>query len=216
MEELGFVFDLDDTLYPERDYVRSCFRWVAAQLGDRLAPDTIYTELSRLFDAGDPDPVGIVCAGLSIGAIEKLSMIDAMRAHAPSIALDPGAAALIGALRGRGRRFSIITNGRSVTQRRKIEALGLGDAAAIIVSEEFGAAKPDLRLFKAVAAAHPARRHIFAGDNPAIDFAGPNALGWMSVMLAREDGVRRAVFEPAMVQQPQRTVASLDELMDLL
>ena len=212
MEPLGFVFDLDDTLFPERDYVRSCFRWLAPRIGGGAAFD----ELWRLFERGERDPIGVVAGGRGVGPVEKASLVAEMRAHSPSISLDEGAAALIGALRRAGRRFSIVTNGRSLTQRKKIAALGVEDAASIVISEEFGAAKPEASLFRAVEGAHPARRHLFAGDNPAIDFEGPNALGWMTVMLVRPDGVSRAPFSPSAPQRAGRSVASLAELSALL
>lgn len=212
MEALGFVFDLDDTLYPERDYVLSCFRWIAARLGG----DAAFGELWRRFEAGERDPVGAVTAARGLGAGDKAALVADMRAHAPEIALDEGAAALIGALRGAGRRFSIVTNGRSVTQRAKIAALGIADAAAVIVSEEFGAAKPDAALFSAAARDHRAQRHLFVGDNPAVDFEGPNALGWMTAMLERTNGVRRAPFAPVPSQRAERTIKSLAALIPLI
>lgn len=212
MEALGFVFDLDDTLYPERDYVRSCFRWIAPHLGG----DAAFGELWRRFEADEVDPIGTVAAAKGLGEREKSALIAAMRAHAPDIALDEGAASLVAALRRAKRRFSIVTNGRSVTQRAKIAALRLEDAAAIVISEEFGAAKPAPALFRAVEAAHPAERHLFAGDNPAIDFAGPTSLGWTTAMLVRRDGVSREAFMPSKALSAERMISSLAELISLI
>ncbi len=212
MEALGFVFDLDDTLYAERDYVRSCFRWIGARLGDGGASDDLW----RLFDAGERDPVGVIALRHGLGDMAKSKLIEEMRAHAPSIALDRGAQAALARLREQGRAFSIVTNGRSVTQRCKIAALGLEDAKAIVISEEFGVAKPDAALFRAVEARHLAHRHLYVGDNPAIDFEAPNALGWMTAMIRREGGVRRAPFEPAPAQRAQRAVDSLESLIPLI
>jgi putative hydrolase of the HAD superfamily len=212
MEPLGFVFDLDDTLYRETDYVRSCFRWIAPRLGGEGATEKLWA----LFEKGERDPVGLIAAERGVSESEKAKLVAEMRAHDPAIALDPAAEALIARLRRSGRKFSIVTNGRSVTQRRKIAALGLEDAAAIVISEEFGAAKPDPALFRAVPPKHPAARHLFVGDNPAIDFEGPNALGWSTVMLAREGAVKRAAVTPSPAQRPARTVASLADLQDLL
>jgi putative hydrolase of the HAD superfamily len=212
MEALGFVFDLDDTLYPERDYVRSCFRWIAPRLGG----ESVFDDLWRRFEAGERDPIGAVAAAHGVDERHKARLVAEMREHSPDITLDEGAAALIAGLRGAGRRFSIITNGRSLTQRAKIAALGLGDAAAIVISEEFGAAKPDAALFRAVERAHPVRRHLFVGDNPAVDFEGPNDLGWMTAMLVRDNGVKREAFEPREGQRAQRIISSLAELIALI
>ncbi len=212
MEALGFVFDLDDTLYAERDYVQSCFRLI----GPRLGGSDVAEELWRLFESGEGNPIGEIARRNGIPEDTKEILIAEMRGHTPRIALDRGAELLIERLRAMSRRFSIVTNGRSVTQRRKIEALEIADAAGIIISEEYGAAKPDVSLFHAAAAAQPASRYIYVGDNPALDFEGPNSLGWMTVMLRRDNAVRRRGFAPSQVQRPQRIIDSLEELVALI
>lgn len=212
MEALGIVFDLDDTLYPERDYVRSCFRWVSRRLGD----DSVFDELWTRFEAGERDPVGKVSTARGLGAEDAAALISGMRAHLPDISLDPAAAALIAQLRACSRAYSIVSNGRSKTQRQKIQALCLADATAIIISEEFGASKPDMALFLEVERLHPARRHLYVGDNPAVDFEGPNAIGWDTAMLIRRDGVHRPPSDLKPQQAARRSIVSLAELSALL
>jgi putative hydrolase of the HAD superfamily len=212
MEPLGFVFDLDDTLYPECEYVRSCFFWIAPRLGAAECFD----ELWRRFGARERDPIGAVAAARGVSADETAALVAQMRAHAPDIALDDGAEALIGALRSAGRKFSIVTNGRAATQRAKIAALGVEDAAAIIISDEFGAEKPEVSLFRAVERVHLARRHLFVGDNPAIDFGGPSALGWNTAMLERRNGVPRDPVALSPAQRAERVIASLADLLPLI
>ena len=48
----GIVFDLDDTLYPERDYVLSGFKAVASWAEARLGVPSLggFSGLRRLFD----------------------------------------------------------------------------------------------------------------------------------------------------------------------
>ena len=212
MDRLGFVFDLDDTLYPERDYVRSAFRWIASALGEA----DIFASMWRRFEAGESDPIGALALERQLTTVQKTSLVAAMRAHEPDLVLDAGAAALLAALRSAGSKFAIITNGRSVTQRRKIAALGVEDAAAILISEETGAAKPDPLMYRLAANRCGAARHLYVGDNPAIDFAAPNALGWMTAMIERQDGVRRETDEPSAAQRPQRVIGSLADLLPLV
>ncbi len=216
MKRPGFVFDLDDTLYKERDYVRSCLAFAAARLAG-FGYDGGVAQLVRLHERGEQDPVGVICASLGVGDMEKRRLVEAMRAHEPEIALSPDAAAFLDDLRARQLTFSIVTNGRGVTQRRKIAALGLQDAAAIVISEELGAAKPDIRCFEAVAQMHGADRHLYVADNPEIDFIGPNRLGWLTVML-RNDGrnVRAGQEALSAAQRPSRTIDRLTELADYL
>ena len=57
----AIVFDLDDTLYPERDYVLSGFRaiarWAAEHL--RIPAEDGYRELAELFAAGVRETLSI-------------------------------------------------------------------------------------------------------------------------------------------------------------
>ena len=51
----AIIFDLDDTLYPERAYVSSGFAAVAKAHQDRLGdPVIVVARLTTLFDAGAP------------------------------------------------------------------------------------------------------------------------------------------------------------------
>ena len=62
----------------------------------------------------------------------------------------PGAIETLRALRARGVRVGILTNGPSGFQRQKLEASGLGaEVDAIAISGELGVAKPDPRAFAA-------------------------------------------------------------------
>ncbi len=215
MTSAAFVFDLDDTLYRERDYVASCFAFVGAVMAGR-GHEGVAGRLHALFAEGRADPVSEVCAPLGLGPEEVRALVSEMRGHAPDIRLRPDAGALLGALRERNLPYSIVTNGRGETQRRKIGALGLSDAASVSISGETGYAKPHPRAYEAAAAAHEGCRLVYVGDNPEKDFLAPNALGWTTVML-RCDGshihAQGAVPEEA---APAMTVERLTELLPLL
>jgi putative hydrolase of the HAD superfamily len=72
---------------------------------------------------------------------EKARIADEMRPAG-------GAVDMLRALRGRGIRVGVLTNGPSEFQRRKLETSGLGvEVDAIAVSGELGVAKPDPLAF---------------------------------------------------------------------
>ena len=81
--------------------------------------------------------------------------------------------------------MGILTDGRSISQRNKIRALGLESwINKIVVSEEFGSAKPDERNFRHFHKVFPQHRSFaYIGDNPAKDFVTPNRLGWSTICL---------------------------------
>jgi putative hydrolase of the HAD superfamily len=92
------------------------------------------------------------------------------------------------ALRRRGKRLGIITNGQSKRQRAKIEALGVGSLFdVILVSEEVGFRKPDPNIFKRAVDECDSLpgEAMYVGDNPQADIEGARNAGltavWKSV-----------------------------------
>ena len=140
-----------------------------------------------------------------------------MRAHAPSITLSIGASAVIGHLRGSKQPYSIVTDGRSITQRAKIAALGCNDAQYISISEEAGLSKLDPKRFIAVAAKFPPGQVCYVGDNPAKDFFAPKHLGWVTIMLNHKGkGVHSQHLPIDPAYHPDQIVTDLSEIMPLL
>ena len=146
-------------------------------------------------------------------------MIDAYRRHRPAIALHADADSALTRLKAR-HRLGIITDGRLIQQSAKIEALGLSSRVdAIILTDELGPgfAKPHPRPFELMAdrlgVAHD--ECIYVADNPAKDFVAPNALGWTTVRIVRENGI----YKDAPIAEggaPRRVITSLDELDSLI
>lgn len=170
------VFDLDDTLYPERDFLHSGWRAVACSSG--LEPDRAYAVMSSADDAFDA--LHELVPDFSIAA-----MLGIYRNHIPKISLDEKVGYLLEQLRSAGVGIGIITDGRSATQRNKLSALGLERYVDYVsVSEEIGADKLTRVPFdKAMEFFGPESHFIYFGDNPAKDFLWPNRLGWHTVML---------------------------------
>lgn len=80
-------------------------------------------------------------------------------------------------LRDLRQRYAVglITNGEAALQRRKLELLGLEDSFdAILISGEYGVAKPDPRIFWAMCeklGCGPAEM-LYVGDSPRMDVQG--------------------------------------------
>lgn len=180
------VFDLDDTLYKERDYVSSGVAAVIKQcqalgLIDQLREDQPFV----------PDIVGgkfidALCEHLGLSARLQQSLLWMYRLHEPSICLDEATRAALQNICAKVKSIAIITDGRAASQRLKIKALGLNDIPAF-VSEEFEFGKPAPDMFLAVERRWPGCRYAYVGDNTSKDFVAPNALGWLTVGL-RDDG----------------------------
>src|SRR5690554_3094663 len=134
-ENTVFVFDLDDTLYQEADYHASGVNAVAVKLKMVFNSD-IYALLKNLITEGEKDLWGAVCERLKLPLSVKESLLWEYRLHQPVITLKPSVERLLEVLRKRSVNISILTDGRVVTQRLKLAALGLGDLP-VYISEEF-------------------------------------------------------------------------------
>ena len=179
--ELVVVFDLDDTLYAERDYRRSGARAVARTIRRLFGPD-VEPALVACAEDRDSDLLGEACRLAGLPDRVKETLLWVYRLHEPELALDPSTRSTLDALRGLGAHLAVLTDGRAVTQRLKLAALGLQDLPAY-VSEEWGSEKPDALRFLRVMSDHPGRRCAYVGDNPDKDFVAPRALGWSTFQL---------------------------------
>ena len=193
----GVIFDLDDTLYSEKEYVRSGYRVVSDYLGGGFEG-----KLWSSFEAGKP-AIDELLRELE-REDEKAECLNIYRSHKPIIHLYPGVADMLQELKNKGIKVGIITDGRPESQRNKIEALGLKDME-IIVTDELGGTqfrKPCDIAFRIMAARwrmNPADI-VYVGDNPVKDFQAPQQLGMSSVWFRNEDGVYVSQIDRACIE----------------
>lgn len=205
------VFDLDDTLYSESDYVRSGFDHIG-EMVRRLYGKPFRGLLEAAWQAGVPDAVGHALQEAGLPGQLKDHLVQAYRYHQPKLSLLPGATELLQRCRSRNCPLFLVTDGRSVTQRLKIEALGLdGWFDGVYISEEIGHGKPDPFAFQAIAQATTCGPWVYVADNPAKDFVAPHQLGWTTIGVRNASGRVHPVGKS--VQEPTCWV---DELIDLL
>jgi putative hydrolase of the HAD superfamily len=185
------VFDLDDTLYLERDYVRSGFHAVAREIEKRRPglADRAFAILCADFAKGvrvDSFDRLLPALPAIADAIDVDEMIGIYRNHAPDIVPIPSAEPTLAALKSRGARCALLTDGRICQQRAKLTALGLEPwFECVIVNDTRDRFKPDVRSFLQVAREldAPESQHWYVADNPGKDFIAPRQLGWQSIRL---------------------------------
>ncbi len=218
----GIVFDLDDTIYPERDYVRSGFEHVASVVGRECPVDgcEIATYLHELFARGVRGNTfdRLLEAFPSVGGRFSVSdLVEAYRSHEPCIRPFPGMIDLLGALRAEGARLAMLSDGYAAPQRAKLKRLGL-DAAFENVVFTGGLApsfwKPEPDGFLAAVRNWPVAPHdlTYVGDNPHKDFAAPNRLGWYTIRVRMPIQLRYGEIAPSGQHRPQVEVASVAQL----
>ena len=175
------VFDLDDTLYPEWQFLHSGISHIIKKF--KLNRSTSSTR----FYACQKDWIHFLINENSLNLTDQLvsDVLEEYRNHVPSITLREGALDFFKALKEQRCSIGVITDGRSVTQRNKLSSLGIHKFLdQIIISEELGTEKPSLDNFNSFDKSVP---KFYIGDNPRKDFVAPNQLGWTTIMLL-DDG----------------------------
>lgn len=206
------VLDLDDTLYKEIEYLRSGFLQVVSCI-ESLYGKLALSNVDQLNRAMTEDWLGALCIELNLPNSIKESLLWIYRLHLPSISLGADIHQLLEGL-SKKSHLAILTDGRSITQRQKIKALGLSHLP-IYISEEYGATKPDTLGFELIMRDFPAEKYYYVGDNLIKDFLAPNSLGWTSVCL-RDNGQNIHQQTIAGLSSSQLPEVWIDTLSDLL
>lgn len=188
------VFDLDDTLFAERDFCRSGFRFLASRVKSLLGtwPENLVAEMEEALE-NRQSPFNVFEDRLAPLFRERNipfslnDFISEYRAHCPeSLSLLPQVEETLMALSSKKIVMGLITDGRSVTQRSKIEALAIQKffpPENILISEEIGFDKTSPEPFAFFMRKYPeAREFVYVGDNPSKDFLQPNLLGWTTFL----------------------------------
>jgi putative hydrolase of the HAD superfamily len=218
------VFDLDDTLFLERDYVRSGFRAVDAWLRGHHGVGGFFDRALRLFEAGQRGNIfDLSLPELKLDAEPALirEMVAVYRQHRPQITLTPDALEVLGTLHRGGRyRLAALTDGPYEAQRQKAAALRLDVwCAPIIYTDRWGRGdwKPSPRGYL-VLQDHfdlPGGAFVYIADNPRKDFVTPRVLGWRTVRVRRPEGLH-AAFEVGLEHDAGACVDSLHALPALV
>ncbi len=217
------LFDLDDTLYPEADFVLGGYRAVAERVWRDHGVD-IEPALRRRFlsgSRGDHFSPALLQTGLPVDEDYVRELVALYRGHTPSLRpyLD---ARILDNLAAAGIRLGLVSDGLHQVQEAKLDALGLRDRfSAVVFSDAIeGRAtwKPSprpfvecLRLLRVTPEAA-----WYVGDNPLKDFIAPRQLGMVGVRIRRPGTLYEDTSPPCREAQPQVTLASLGELPAML
>jgi len=190
------VFDLDDTLYPERQYVISGFRAVDHWLKEHRRCEGFFQEAIALSESGARGnifDVALERLGLEPTKPFVEDLVRVYREHPPTVGLYDDARWAIDFFRARGP-LGLLTDGFLVAQQNKLAALNIAEAfQSVVFSDALGRDcwKPSPAPYRQVMSEIPgaASDYVYIADNPKKDFIGARALGWATVQIARPEGV---------------------------
>ena len=219
-----FVFDLDDTLYPERQYALGGFAAVGAWAAQAFGAKDIAERLTALLDDGHLGQSFRIALREQIPDMTDDHLRTAMTVyadHTPALKLFDDAAAALDRLHG--KTLGLITDGNPKTQAAKVSALALAPRFREVIltgalAPKGEMHKPHPRAFEVMEAAlrtSPADRFVYVGDNPMKDFVAPNAMGWTTVLVDRPAWRAMRIHplaDPPAGGAPQHSVADLDAL----
>jgi len=217
------LFDLDDTLYPECEFVLSGFRAVARWGRDKLGLpyEKSYNRLREIFYNGIRGRTfNFWLEELGFSDPEYINLaINIYREHIPIIHPFPEVPDLLKNLKKR-YILGIVTDGNWQMQERKIEALNISNFfTTIILTDKLGtdywkpSPKPFLIALKQLG--FEAGAACYVGDNVGKDFFGARKIGLMTIWVRRNDGIYSGIEPPTPDHIPDYTIDSLNNLESL-
>ena len=216
MRNKVFVFDLDDTLYKEIDFLRSAYREIADWVEVEFSQTDIYPFMIKAYESKmDVFSLMIEKYDLPLMTTDLLRMY---RTHKPNIRLEWGTCEMLDVLR-QECNLGIITDGYSIPQRNKFCALQLDRFIKeddLIISEEFGTEKPSKKNYLFFQHKYVNADFVYVGDNIKKEFVSPNRLGWKTVCLL-DDGrnIHRQDFDLPEEYLPDFKIPELKDLLTL-
>lgn len=197
----AIVFDVDDTLYLERDYVRSGFEAVCQHVEKCYAIKGFAEIAWQLFERGHRGRIFDETLAAVTDEPDRVpidALVEVYRTHRPTIELLPDARATLLGLDERDVRVAVITDGPAASQHAKVSALGLrGLSEVVVVTSDLGPGygKPHEAAFQIVeeTLGLPGAELTYVADNPAKDFIAPRQRGWRSIRIRRSAGLHYSV-----------------------
>lgn len=183
------VFDLDDTLYDEVDFVKSGFREISRYLGRDEYYDFMY---DVFLEVGSGKVFNRLIEKFSLDVpLQKL--IEIYRFHKPQIELPEDSLRVLKF--ARRYKTALISDGHYIMQQNKFSALNLEKFIEYpIFTDFYHTKKPELKPFKMVMQKYSNEKNfVYISDNPKKDFIAPNALGWKTIRYKNPNGIYRHI-----------------------
>ena len=214
------AFDLDDTLYKEKDFVKSAHNHISLILSKKY--NQPYDNLLSILQKNTKPFNKLSETIQSFGGKEDISwLLNEYRYHIPNLLLATNVENSLIQLKDNNISMGIITDGRKISQYNKIYALGLLkfiNKNNIIISEEIGYEKHFVNGFKLIMSLNPnCNKFYYVGDNLSKDFFWPNQLGWTTICL-KDNGqnIHKQNFNIDKEYLPQHIIHNFSEIIPLI
>ena len=221
MKPLGISFDLDNTLFDRRKTLRAFAAKLMAEFSGELlelSDDAVFLAVADA-DGDGYTPRAQAIADLCRASLWRIPpqtdyLWEFWKTSFPVcvVAYDDTRSTLE-ALRNRGVKLGLVSNGWSSLQRQKLRTLGIEDFFdAILIGEEIGVEKPGVAIFKQISRALMIDANCIwhVGDDPVNDVLASHRAGLQAVWFSSNRKWPLACFHPGM------TIEALAEVVSLL
>jgi len=214
------IFDLDDTLYKEIDYLQSGFKYLSKSISKQVdeISECIYDKLLFYYNSGEDAFQNIIREYHLIYSIRELVIL--YRNHMPRIKLSKETTNTLSYLIKNNCQLGLLTDGRSIQQRNKISALDLERyIKEILISDEFGSEKPDKKNYQYFCDIKYSNYDSFfyIGDNINKDFIAPNNLGWVTICIEDNgQNIHEQRFDVGKKYLPHYKVENIGQILPII
>lgn len=218
------VFDLDDTLYDEEQFVQGGFRTVAEFVANRFSFETesVFDFLQKSLEiSGRGKTFDDLVLRYNLPKEMVPQLVSIYRNHSPVLTIYPDAKNLIESLYGKSY-LALITDGDRKVQWSKIRALGIEEYFdLIVVTDDYGKDKskpspfPYEKIMQDLANVRQDLSFVYIGDNVRKDFVTARKLGWFTIRILRNKGMFMH-FSPEAGYDAHVTVKDLKEVFDYI
>lgn len=192
------VFDLDDTLISENEYIKSGYKFISKIIEEKFLIDKnqVLLDLFNLFKVSPINVFNRLFDKYQILYSNEmlLDLVNSYRGHSPNIQFYGDVTACLMRLKSEEIKVGIITDGYSISQRQKLKVVKAEQYFdEIIITDELGRDywKPHSKSFNLMKEKLEVDydEMIYVGDNPLKDFDINKKYPIKTVRIFRVDGI---------------------------
>jgi putative hydrolase of the HAD superfamily len=185
---MTIVYDLDDTLYDEIDFVKSGFREISNYL---QSEEYYYFMITEFKKSGSGKIFDKLIENYKLN-VNIQTLIEIYRFHKPNIFLREDSKDILEYYKN--HNTALISDGHYIMQQNKFFALNLEKQIKYpIFTNFYHTKKPETKAFEMVMEKYKDSEYIYISDNPKKDFFAPIKLGWKSIRYKNPNGIYKEI-----------------------
>lgn len=215
------LFDLDDTLYEEKQFVMSGFKAISQYLSKEynFNQEEIFKILKSDFENGlRKKNFDILLEKLNLKEEGVDALVKIYREHLPTLSLYPDAEVILRNFKNKFK-LGLITDGYPIVQKNKISALNIKYYFNIVILNDISGNRSKAHTLPFEDAVRKLNVKpgdaIYVGDNPLKDFISAKKIGMHTVRIKRETGEYNKIIVDKSLDADY-TISNLSQLLQII